>query len=574
MAGIVFRSIKWKNLLATGNSEIEVRLDSGGRTLIIGENGAGKSTMLDAICYALYGKAFRNINKPQLINSVNERDMRVECQFEIGKIKYKIVRGMKPNLFEIYENDVLVNQDSTARDYQKYLEQNVLSMNYKSFTQIIVLGSSNFTPFMQLTAADRRAVIEDLLDIQIFSQMNMILRTRLSDNKQELRDHEQRIAVIKEKIDLQQSHIRKMREKDSAQKQTYLDEIEKSNKEIGGLEDDIKKLKAEESSLWDTIKDCDEVQSRLNTMNSIKDGIESRKKQILKETRFYEGNDTCPTCKQNIDSDFKDATLKQMNDKLAAIDSGLSELVEDAEQEADRLREIAKVQEKIRNTQLSTTNVQSKITAAQNYIAKMRSGLNSVDSVEEDIDSEDKLREFQDELVRLQNVRAGLMDDMNYYRIAEELLKDRGIKARIIRHYLPVMNKLINKYLTSLDFYIDFQLDENFKESILSTHRSEFSYNSFSEGQKFRINIAILLAWRDIARMKNSANTNILVLDEVFDSSLDGSGVDDFMKLLNIVSSDNNSVYVISHRGAAMADRFDQTIEYRLDRGFTTLSTE
>jgi DNA repair exonuclease SbcCD ATPase subunit len=571
-SGIIFEKIRWKNFLATGNSFIEVDLAESPTTLVLGENGAGKSTMLDALCFALFGKAFRNINKPQLTNSINEKDCMVECEFTIGNTNYMIRRGQKPGIFEIYQNGTLFNQDSTARDYQKYLEQSILKLNYKSFTQIVVLGASNFTPFMQLSAMDRRAVIEDLLDIQVFSNMNVVLKQKIKDSESELAYCDSQIHIIKEKIELQQDHIRKIREKDQQSIKKLEEEIENAKQQIGerweaisSLDEKIKKLtqtaftKEGSISLYDrSVQMKRKVQAK---MGKIKDSIE-----------FYEHNSTCPTCSQDIDDDFKQKSISEQKDRMGKLDEALDQVEVLIGEQKSIMQEHQKIMGEIRSFNDQRSDLQSEIRGFETYMAKVSAKIqDQTNSNSDTTDSESKLESFKDDKQKSESKRKNVIEEQHYLKIAETILKDTGIKSKIIRQYLPIMNKFINQYLQKMDFFVNFNLDENFKETVKSRHRDEFSYNSFSEGQKFRINIAILLAWREIARLKNSTNTNLLVLDEVFDSSLDSAGVDDFMELLQLVSNDRTNVFVISHRGQTMIDKFDRVIEFYMRKDFTKM---
>jgi DNA repair exonuclease SbcCD ATPase subunit len=570
--GIIFGKVRWKNFLATGNHFIEVDLCASPTTLVLGENGAGKSTMLDALCFALFGKAFRNINKPQLTNSINEKDCLVECEFTIGNTEYLIRRGQKPGIFEIYQNGVLFNQDSTTRDYQKYLEQSILKLNYKSFTQIVVLGASNFTPFMQLTAADRRAVIEDLLDIQVFSNMNILLKQRIRDAESELAHYDSDIKILEEKVKLQTDHLNKIRERNQANLSSYKDEIETAEKNIAECNAQIEQTQREIEALQSHAESLETASVLFDKAESVQRKIKAKIGKVRDSIQFYDENDTCPTCTQAIDTDFKTRIVLEQKDRMGQLDEALDEVHRHLTEQGELVQKHQGLMKDLRTKENYVSHVHSDIRSNQAYIDKMNRKITEFENSDDDsTEIEERLTQFQGEKKTSEDKRKHVVEDQHYFKIAEGILKDTGIKSKIIRQYLPAMNKLINQYLQSLDFFVNFHLDENFKETVKSRHRDEFSYNSFSEGQKFRINIAILLAWRDIARMKNSTNTNLLILDEVFDSSLDSSGVDDFMQLLQLVSNDQTNVIVISHRGQTMIDKFDQVLEFTLRKNFTQM---
>lgn len=571
-SGIIFEKIRWKNFLATGNNFIEVDLAESQTTLILGENGAGKSTMLDALCFALFGKAFRNINKPQLTNSINEKDCLVECEFTIGSTNYMVRRGQKPGIFEIYQNGTLFNQDSTSRDYQKYLESNILKLNYKSFTQIVVLGASNFTPFMQLSAMDRRAVIEDLLDIQVFSSMNVILKQKIKDSESELGYCDSQIKIVSEKIDLQSDHIQRIKDKDAQSIKSLEDEIANAQEQIDERWAEIKTIDDQIRTLMGKALSKETGEILHEKAVSIRRKVQAKMGKIKDTIDFYTENSVCPTCSQDIDDEFKNKSIAEQQERMDKLDTALDEVEVHIREQKSIMTEHREILAEVQKFNDSRTDLQSEIRGFETYISKTQSKINAQkDSSTDTTESEAKLNGFKKEKEETESKRKHVIEDQHYLKVAETILKDTGIKSKIIRQYLPVMNKLINQYLQKMDFFVNFHLDENFKETVKSRHRDEFSYNSFSEGQKFRINIAILLAWREIARLKNSTNTNLLVLDEVFDSSLDSAGVDDFMDLLQLVSNDRTNVFVISHRGQTMIDKFDRVIEFYMKKDFTKM---
>lgn len=572
---IVFKKVRWKNFLATGNNFIELDLNSHGKTLISGANGSGKSTMIDAVCFALFGKSFRGANKPNLVNSINERDCLVECDLTIGKTDYLIRRGIKPGIFEIYQNGVLFNQDSTNRDYQKYLEQNILRLNYKSFTQIIVLGSSNFTPFMKLTALDRRHVIEDILDIQIFSQMNVLLKERILNLKEDLRNEKNQLVLDTEKITLIESHIQELKDQKDEQVKLKKEKIQDLQDKIAVIQDSNRAKQEKIQDLTESISSLSSMNENLKKMDSIYRQLDRKKKDVEKTKKFFEENDICPSCSQTISTDYKETVLEKTEKKYQDIDNNLIELNELINKNEAKISEMTKKEKEITEASNDVFVGNEKIKSYQDYIQSIQeeitsiveSGMNSEqrDKSEKDLQTAEKSKKTTEEKIE------EIKDTQELLGISQDLLKDSGIKSKIISHYLPVMNKLINKYLQSLDFFVQFELDENFKETVKSRHRDEFSYENFSEGQKFRIDISIILAWRDIARLKNSVNTNLLILDEVFDSSLDGDGIDEFMKLLEVLAQDKTNIFVISHRGQSMVDKFDRVLNFDINKNFTQL---
>lgn len=569
---IHFHQVRYKNLLSTGNNFITIDLESVPRTLIVGSNGAGKSTILDALSFALYGKSFRGANKPLLVNSVNDKDCVVEVEFTVGSHRYKVVRGIKPNVFEIYKDGTLYNQTSTSKDYQNYLESNILNLSYRSFTQVVVLGTSNFKPFMQLTAAERRDVIEDLLDIGIFSQMNQIVKGRISTEKQELKDLEVKLGVAQEKIQLQEENIAELRKKDEKILQEKQSKIESYQQEIDTLLEDIKVKQQEISKVQQKIKEGDDAEEKIEKIEALRIKVQNKIDSLMKTIEFFDENDICPSCKQDIDETTKVKNKQATEESLQEAYRGEKKVEAQYKILLKKIREIQKHEQEAAQIQSEITQKNTMISVCQKHITDIQSDIQSLQTDDQDDAAEiKKLKKFKDEYKKLKNATDGSSEEMHYLKVAEELLKDRGIKSKIIQQYLPIINRLINQYLQALDFFINFHLDENFSETVRSRHRDDFSYESFSEGQKFRINIAILLAWRDIAKIKNSISTNLLILDEVFDSSLDTEGIDDFMKLLHVVSNDKTNVFVISHRGQNMIDKFDACLEFEMKKGFTVM---
>jgi len=570
---LIFESISYKNFLSTGDTPTVIPLNKDSATLVVGSNGAGKSTMLDAISYALFGKPHRNINRPQLVNSINNKKLLVEVQFTIGPNKYRVVRGMKPNIFEIYHNDKLLNQESHSRDYQKILETNILKLNHKSFHQVVVLGSGNFIPFMQLPSHQRRNVIEDLLDIGIFTKMNTLVKDRCSKIKSDILDTDQQINIIKEQISLQTKHITELKNIDIQQSTKALKQIESISIEIDLLEKRNNELQSNYDEVAPSLlKKKNAAIDKQNSLNEFKIQINTNIKKVVKDARFFEDNDCCPTCDQTISSEVKKAKNLEAQTKAQELNDGLKVLedkIKSANAKFDATNEayikIQDILSDIRSNQNLVSNLHKQMSGLQNQNNSVNK-LTDTKEAEADLDK----RKVQYEET-LQN-KSSQLETRSYYDAIGELLKDTGIKTKIIRQYLPVMNNLINKYLNILDFFVKFDLDESFNETIKSRHRDEFSYASFSEGEKSRIDLALLFAWRQIARMKNSANTNLLILDETFDSSLDVDGVDNLLKILYSLKKDTN-VFIISHKKDVLDGKFPSKIEFEKVNNFSRVST-
>ena len=567
---ILFKKIFIKNFLSVGNSPIEISLNSHRKTLSIGANGAGKSQLLDAIVFALYGKPFRKTNKPNIINSINKSNLLVELFFSIGKREYKIVRGLKPNIFEIYCNDVLVNQDAKSKDYQEHLEKYILKVNYKSFINVVILGSARYNPFMQMSAADRRTIIEELLDIQIFSSMNVLVKDKLSKLKEELLKLDYSIDLTKEKIDLQKQNIDDHKKNTQIQIEKKKQEIEKSNQQILQSQNDVDLIQKHIEILQNNIKDKIAIETKKRKMISIESKIEANISKLKKENEFFENNDNCPTCKQSIDGNFKTSQIDLNIKKKEELIVGLSKLEEEVSNIDARLSEIIDINEHIQEHQSEIVKINASISAIQTYIQKEIESISEMSNFEEFEVNNDKLSSLLEEL-KIYNIdKENFSNNKKYYDFVSLMLKDGGIKTRIIKQYLPVMNKLINVYLSQLNLFVNFNINENFEEVIKSRHRDEFKYENFSEGEKLRIDLAILFTFRQIAKMKNSVNTNLLIFDETLDSALDLNGIDQFMDLIE--SLDNNTnVIVISHKGDALGDKFDRTLKFEKKKNFTRL---
>lgn len=568
---IVFKKVRYKNFISTGNYYTEIDFQRSSNTLIIGSNGAGKSTMLDALCFTLFGKAFRSINKPQLINAINQKDCVTECEFDIGNKKYKIIRGIKPNIFEIYQDGDLLNQDAASRDYQEYLEKFILKLNYKSFTQIVILGSASFVPFMQLSASDRRSIIEDLLDIQIFSTMNTVLKEKMSGNKDHVVENNSKLQIVEAKIEIQNTHIKSIQKTNDEKVEEYDNQIKLYNTDILELQEKIQQTSNAINVLQTDVENKIEVEARLKKFTKLESQIENNLSKYRTDIGFFEQNDNCPTCKQEIALGFKEQQIKENNDRVTEIESGLKVLEEKLLAEQERLNEITVKQKEIQKLQISNATNTTSITETNKYIAKLKSQIESLKSNKDNLDAENtKLNELNNELEIIIQKKKELIDEKTYYEAASGLLKDTGIKTKIIKQYLPVINKVVNKHLATFDFFVNFNLDESFKETIKSRHRDAFSYESFSEGEKQRIDMALMLTWRTIAKLKNSANTNLLILDEIFDSSLDANGTEYLMNILHMLEDVN--LFVISHKGDILQDKFRSVIKFEKVNNFSRIA--
>ena len=563
---IIFKTLKWKNFLSTGNFWTEIELDKSPNTLVVGTNGAGKSTMLDALTFALFGKPFRNINKPTLLNSINQKDCLVEVNFNIKSKQYRVVRGIKPAVFEISIDGELVDQVAASNDYQQILEEQILKFNYKAFTQIVILGSSSFVPFMQLSAADRRTIIEDLLGIDIFSSMNIVVKERATTIKNRAAELKTAVDTTLSKVELQKKFIedaqknnKELALRKEVEYQDQVAQIDKLTKEGELVQkhiDALLKSITDEKLLKDKQKKLDQFEAK----------IESNISKVRKDIQFYTLNSTCPTCDQAISNG--EAKVHECNYKLSGYSEGIAKLQDEYNKVSERLTEIAGIHRKISDHTSEISRINASIVQIQKYARKLSAEIEDLQSKK--VLSEDMMnvsKELVEKLESLNKERRELVDTKNYIDMAASLLKDSGIKAKIIKQYLPVINKLVNKYLAAMDFFVSFDIDEEFKETVRSRHRDNFSYANFSEGEKMRIDLALLFTWRAVAKMKNSMNTNLLILDEVFDSSLDNTGTEEFMKLINTLSDTN--VFVISHKGDVLLDKFKSVVKFVKKNNFS-----
>jgi len=571
---IIFKTVRWKNFLSTGNVFSEIQLDTSPATLIVGANGAGKSTFLDAMCYALFDKPFRKITKGQLVNAVNEKELLVELEFSIGSREYMVRRGRKPNVFEIYLNDTKTKEEASTLEQQKYLEQSILGLNYKSFTQVVVLGSSCFVPFMQLTPPNRREVIEDLLDIRIFSTMNGILKEKCKLIRESIREVEYQFELAKNKVETQQALIEHLKEQSNANTSRRKAEIENLEIEIKDITKSVDEDLELSKSYEDSLKEYANVDASLSQLRIYESRFKDKQKAFKKEYKFFESNEHCPTCQQAITEELRTNKKSGITDQLTQIETATEQLKGELD---DILVKISNKNEIVQ--ELSTT--QQAISEAQREIQYRKRQIKAIEKkIDEATGSNSSLKKEKDKLKQLAKdglkVEESLLDEKRVrdnYNTVTNMLRDTGIKSTIIKKYLPIMNQLINRYLKELDFYVSFELDENFLETIKSRFRDEFSYASFSEGEKMRIDLALLFTWRTIAKMKNSANTNLLILDEIFDSSLDVSGTDDFLKILHTVS-DKTNVFVISHKTESLQDKFASTLSVEKKQNFSVITKE
>ena len=566
---ITFKKVRWKNFLSTGNYFLEVELDRNPTTLIVGENGSGKSTVLDALCFVLFNKPFRTISKSQLVNSINLGGTIVEIEFVIQKNNFKIIRGMKPNIFEIYCNGRMMNQDANALDTQKILEQQILKLNYRSFTQVVILGSSTFIPFMQLRSKDRREVVEDILDIKIFSLMNFLLKHKVKEVSEELKSIEYEFRLSKEKIDLQNKYIEDIRKN----KERIIEEKEHlvfdSERVVLSEQEKADKIKLEIKSLEPETSQKENVKSSIREYHKMEAKLSNRVDENKRQKEFFENNETCPVCTQDIELELKKQKIEEKSKRIQELNSGIDKLKVELDDKEQLLKGIEMLSKQIREKEVEVAKIGTSITHMERLIRQTNIQIQAMKKGE--VSEEDKVKLTRlSERCKLQEEQiTKLREDKFYVDVARNLLMDTGIKTKIINKYLPIMNKLINGYLTSMDFYVNFTLDNNFNETIKSRHRDEFSYSSFSEGEKMRIDLALLFTWRAVAKMKNSTNTNLLILDEIFDSSLDTTGTDDFLKILHTFADQN--VFVISHKGDTMFDKFRSVIKFEKQRNFSKL---
>ena len=564
---VIFNTVRWKNFLSTGNTFTEIQLDQNPSTLVVGENGAGKSTILDALCFVLFNKPFRQISKTQLLNSINQREAEVEVEFTTQNKKIKIIRGIKPNKFEIYVDEVMINQNANAKDYQKHLEQQILKFNYRSFTQVVILGSSTFVPFMQLNSKARREVVEDILDIKIFSLMNLVLKTKVREINTNITDSNYATELTKSKIEIQEKYI----EDSKNNRDTILSEktnlISTNEEEIFANKKKEEELQQSTDTFLEAMKGEDKVTDKRDKLKDIQFSLKDKHNRNTSLIKFFEENDDCPTCEQHIDEEFKCKSIDEKLLEVRELETGLNKLSDEMNKVNKKVKDFKNLATAIQKNQVEIGKYRSTITQLEKFNSTLEAEIKQIkdkEIAEEDVKKLDKL---QEKLYSLDSTSKKLKEELFYYDIARNLLQDTGIKTKIVKQYLPIMNKLINTYLSSMDFFVNFNIDENFNETIKSRFRDDFVYANFSEGEKMRIDLALLFTWRAIAKMKNSTNTNLLILDEIFDSSLDADGTDAFLKILNTFESEN--VFVISHKQDMLFDKFRHTVKFEKTRNFS-----
>ena len=569
---IIFKKVRYKNFLSTGQQFIEINLNEAPTTLVVGNNGAGKSTMLDALCFGLFSKPFRNIKKDQLINTINEKECIVEVDFIIGKKQYKIIRGIKPNLFEIWCDDIMLNQDASVRDYQKHLEQHILKLNFRSFTQVVILGNASFVPFMQLRAKHRRQVVEEILDIEIFSKLNLMFREKAKTQDETIKQADFNYQLLDGKIETQQKHIDDISNTNKDTADTKKLDIENANTDIENYKEDIARVRREIAELQVEIIDETKLKGKHGKLTTMEAKIENTCIKHKKELRFFKEHDDCPTCRQAIDEAFKKATIVVKEAKVVELELGMKQLDNAIRTSQKKLDKINEVIVTIREKELLISRYETSITEIEKYKTRIQKEIDELSDEKFSTGvATGELNQLQDQLVDAEKDKIKQKEEKLYIDTARHLMQDTGIKTKIIKQYLPIMNQYINKNLADMDFFVNFTLDEEFNETIKSRHRDDFQYHSFSEGEKLRIDLAILFTWREIAKLKNSTNTNLLILDEIFDSSLDTSGTDEFMRILYHTMNKEN-VFVISHKGDTLIDKFPRVMKFEKYKNFTRMA--
>ena len=567
---IIFHNITWKNFLSTGNTPISVNLNESPTTLIIGTNGSGKSTLLDALCFALFNKPFRIIKKDQMVNTINNADTVVEVYFSIGPKKYKIRRGIKPNIFEIYQDGILLNQDTSSIDYQKYLEQNIMKLNYRSFCQVVILGSSSYEPFMKMRASYRRDVIEEILDIKVFASMNLLLRSKQQDLTKDITTMRHQVDLIENKVNLQEKHYEELQGRDTDAITRKKEDIEKAQQgkrdymvRINSLNNEIETNKLK-------LQDKDKTKSKFLKLQKLESKIDTNLKTHKRTLKFFEENTNCPVCTQELEPSFKQEKIKEEQVAVDKLNDGYKQLLTEITNTEEKILNIDKVSETIRTIETNVSKLNHSVDEIKRHSDRIQDEIELL-QVEDasGLNIKEEIVKLKQDLVKTIAERDEVIEEKKYIDVLRQIVDDSGARAQIIKKYIPVMNTLINKYLQSMDFFISFHLDEEFKETVKSRHMDSFNYNNFSEGEKMRIDLSLLFTWRSIAKMKNSVNTNLLILDEIFDSSLDGQGTDDFFKIIATLSKEN--VFIISHKGDIMFDKFTNIIKFEKYQNFTRL---
>tara|TARA_Y100000389_G_scaffold66211_1_gene62329 strand:+ start:127 stop:1830 length:1704 start_codon:yes stop_codon:yes gene_type:complete len=563
---IHFKSISWKNFLSTGNTPIEIKLDNHPTNLIIGKNGSGKSTLLDALCFVLFNKPFRIIKKEQMVNTINNGGCNVTIEFSVGTKNYKVIRSVKPNKFEIYKDDVLVNQDASTIDYQKYLERNIMKLNYRSFIQVVLLGSSSYEPFMKMKSRYRREAVEEILDVRVFTLMDYNLRDQQRDLGKSVSDLRHSCDLIEQKVLLQAEHLKSLKSRIGDAEESSRIKIEQNKEADRQYRQDLQQLNENIAKQQEIMKFKPDVDKKAKKLSKLESKIENNLETHKETLTFFETHDECPTCTQSIPKDLKSKKVEEEKTTITKLESGLQDIMSEITKVETQITQMDVVSKKIQEMNINVAKIHSSLEGIKKHSDDVE--LNATDGQDSDKlekeleDLSEKLNEQKTELIKLST-------EKDYVDVIREILSDKGARAQIIKKYLPIMNQLINKYLQSMDFFVSFTLDEEFNETVKSRHRDTFSYNSFSEGEKMRIDLALLFTWRTIAKMKNSTNTNLLILDEIFDSSLDGSGTEDFFKILGTMSNEN--VFIISHKGDILFDKFTNIIKFEKEHNFTKL---
>ena len=565
---IVFKKIRWKNFLSTGNQFIEVDLNQTQTTLIIGSNGSGKSTLLDAVCFVLFNRPFRIIKKEQIVNTVNNGDCVVEIEFTVGRKNYKVIRGIKPIIFEIYCDGELLNQEASSVDYQKVLEQNIMKLNYRSFVQVIILGSSSYEPFMKMKARYRRDVVEEILDIKVFTQMDLILRDQQSVLTKNITEVRHRYDLLDKEIQLQSNHLNTLETRQNQDKDYKLELLQKNDENAKKLRVDIEELEKTIKNTETSVQDKEKAEKKLRQLEKIQTKIEQNLQTHKKTLEFFQDNDNCPTCTQKLEAEFRGEKIDYEKGKLTTLNDGMKDLVQEITKAEEQINEYTGLSNKIRDMNIDLAKLNTSLDGVYEHTKRINKELESMS--EEDTDKlKLELNNLKEQIVESKTELDKITEEKKYVDVIREILSEKGARKRIIKKYLPIMNQLINQYLQSMDFFISFHLDEEFKETVKSRHRDTFDYNCFSEGEKMRIDLALVFTWRAIAKMKNSTNTNLLILDEIFDSSLDGQGTEDFFKIIQTLTNEN--VFIISHKGDILFDKFTNIIKFEKQNNFTRL---
>ena len=567
---VIFHKISWRNFLSTGNTPIEINLRESPTTLIIGKNGSGKSTILDALCFALFNKPYRIIKKDQMINTINNADSIVEVYFSIGPKAYKVRRGIKPNVFEIYQDGELINQNASGVDYQKYLEQNILKLNYRSFCQVVILGSSSYEPFMKMRASYRRDVIEEILDIKVFASMNLLLRSKQQELTKDITTLRHSVDLIENKVNLQEQHYNDLSKRDTDQIDIKQKDIDKAQNDKRDYMFRIESLNKEITQNQLQIADKTKVSAKMTQLQKLEAKIDQNLKTHKKALKFFEENKNCPTCTQDIKEEFRQDKIDEERRAVVKLQDGYKQLLSEITKQEEKISNFDKVSERIRNIETNVAKLNTSIDELKRYSDRLEDEIEKL-RIEDTsgLNIKEEIVRLKQELVKTKEDRDKVIDEKKYIDILRQIVDDSGARAQIIKKYLPVMNKLINQYLQSMDFFVSFHLDEEFKETVRSRHMDTFNYNNFSEGEKMRIDLSLLFTWRSIAKMKNSVNTNLLILDEIFDSSLDGQGTDDFFKIVKGLTKEN--IYIISHKGDIMFDKFTNIIKFEKYQNFTRI---